>query len=78
MDILQYKTKVFSVAEFYRGAGIKQSEWSKMMMPFFTLRLVVGGVNDENRNDFVEYFKTKQWDITITLSASIKIFTQYV
>lgn len=73
MDILQYKTKVFSVAEFYRGAGIKQSEWPKMMMPFFTLRLVesrlirerdkmekeIGGVNDENRNDFVEYFKTK-------------------
>ena len=40
MDILNYKTKVFSVAEFYRGAGIKQSEWPKMMMPFFTLRLV--------------------------------------
>lgn len=73
MDILQYKTKIFSVAEFYRGAGIKQSEWPKMMMPFFTLRLVesrlirerdkmeteIGGVNDENRNDFVEYFKTK-------------------
>lgn len=73
MDILQYKTKVFSVAEFYRGAGIKQSEWPKMMMPFFTLRLVesrlirerdkmekeIGGVTDENRNDFVEYFKTK-------------------
>ena len=73
MDILNYKTKVFSVAEFYRGAGIKQSEWPKMMMPFFTLRLVesrlirerdkmeaeIGGVNDENRNDFVDYFKTK-------------------
>ncbi len=73
MDILQYKTKVFSVAEFYRGAGIKQSEWPKMMMPFFTLRLVesrlirardelekeIGGVTDENRADFVEYFKTK-------------------
>lgn len=73
MDILQYKTKVFSVAEFYRGAGIKQSEWPKMMMPFFTLRLVesrlirardeieaeIGGVTDENRDEFVEYFKTK-------------------
>lgn len=73
MDILQYKTKVFSVAEYYRGAGIKQSEWPKMMMPFFTLRLVesrlirerdkmeaeIGGVTDENRDDFVEYFKTK-------------------
>jgi len=73
MDILQYKTKVFSVAEYYRGAGIKQSEWPKMMMPFFTLRLVesrlirardeleeeIGGVTDENRADFVEYFKTK-------------------
>ena len=73
MDILNYKTKVFSVAEFYRGAGIKQSEWPKMMMPFFTLRLVesrlirerdkleeeIGGVNDENRNDFIDYFKTK-------------------
>ena len=73
MDILQYKTKVFSVAEFYRGAGIKQSEWPKMMMPFFTLRLVesrlirerdkleeeIGGVTDENRKEFVEYFKTK-------------------
>lgn len=73
MDILQYKTKVFSVAEYYRGAGIKQSEWPKMMMPFFTLRLVesrlirerdkmeaeIGGVSDENRDDFVEYFKTK-------------------
>lgn len=73
MDILQYKTKVFSVAEYYRGAGIKQSEWPKMMMPFFTLRLVesrlirerdkmeeeIGGVTDENRDDFVDYFKTK-------------------
>ena len=73
MDILQYKTKVFSVAEYYRGAGIKQSEWPKMMMPFFTLRLVesrlirerdkmeaeIGGVTDDNRDDFVDYFKTK-------------------
>lgn len=73
MDILQYKSKVFSVAEFYRGAGIKQSEWPKMMMPFFTLRLVesrlirerdkmeaeIGGVTDENRDDFVNYFKSK-------------------
>lgn len=73
MDILQYKTKIFSVAEYYRGAGIKQSEWPKLMMPFFTLRLVesrlirerdkmeieIGGINDENREDFINYFKSR-------------------
>lgn len=72
MDILQYKSDVFAVADFYRGAGIKQSEWPKLMMPFFTLRLVesrlirernkvekeVGGVTDENRDDFVAYFQS--------------------
>ena len=74
MDILQYKTKVFSVADYYRGAGIKQSEWPKLMMPFFTLRLVesrlirernqmekeIDGVTDENRDDFVAYFKSRE------------------
>lgn len=73
MDILQYVNKIWSIAEYFRGAGIKQSEWPGLMMPFFALRLVesrlireknkieeeIGGVTKENIDDFVEYFKTK-------------------
>jgi len=39
-DIMQYESKVWSTADSLIGAGIKQSDFPKFMMPFFALVLL--------------------------------------
>jgi len=39
-DILKYESKVWATAELLIGAGIKQSDFPKYMMPFFALIMV--------------------------------------
>ncbi len=39
-NILQYESKVWSTADLLIGAGIKQSDFPKYMMPFFALIMV--------------------------------------
>ena len=40
MNIMQYESKVWSTADSLIGAGIKQSDFPKFMMPFFALVLM--------------------------------------
>ncbi len=39
-NILQYESKVWATADLLRGAGIKESDFPKYMMPFFALTMV--------------------------------------
>ncbi|MDQ7046563.1 MAG: hypothetical protein Q9M39_02715 [Sulfurovum sp.] len=39
-DILKYESKVWQTADLLIGAGIKQSDFPKYMMPFFALIMV--------------------------------------
>jgi type I restriction enzyme M protein len=39
-DILKYESKVWATADLLLGAGIKQSDFPKFMMPFFALIMV--------------------------------------
>ena len=39
-NILQYESKVWQTADLLIGAGIKQSDFPKYMMPFFALIMV--------------------------------------
>ncbi len=67
-NILQYEGKVWSTADLLIGAGIKQSDFPKFMMPFFALIMVESRLvrhslqleNDFGRSDldaFIEEFK---------------------
>ena len=40
MNILQYESKIWATADLLRGCGIKESEWSSLMMPFFALAMI--------------------------------------
>ena len=57
-NILQYESKVWATADLLIGAGIKQSDFPKFMMPFFALLLVesrvVKSINEikEEQQDF--------------------------
>ena len=39
-NILQYESKVWSTADLLIGAGIKQSDFPKYMMPYFALMML--------------------------------------
>jgi len=39
-NILQYESTVWKTADYLRGAGIKESDFPKFMMPFFALIMV--------------------------------------
>ena len=39
-NILQYESKIWNTADLLRGSGIKESEWSSFMMPFFALAMI--------------------------------------
>jgi len=39
-NIMQYESQVWSTADLLLGAGIKQSDFPKFMMPFFALIMV--------------------------------------
>lgn len=65
-NILQYESKVWATADLLIGAGIKQSDFPKFMMPFFALILVESRVlrsikdikaelgEDFDKNDILE------------------------
>lgn len=40
INILKYESEVWKTADFLRGAGIKESDFPKFMMPFFALLMV--------------------------------------
>jgi len=40
VNILKYESEVWKTADFLRGAGIKESDFPKFMMPFFALLMV--------------------------------------
>lgn len=49
-DILQYEGKVWSTADLLIGAGIKQSDFPKFMMPYFALIMVESRLIREAEN----------------------------
>lgn len=40
MNILQYESKIWETADLLRGSGIKESEWTSYMMPYFALAMI--------------------------------------
>ncbi len=67
MNILKYESEVWKTADLLIGAGIKQSDFPKYMMPFFALLLVESRlireadrleteVGRDNIEDFIEIF----------------------
>lgn len=67
VNILQYEGLVWKTADLLIGAGIKQSDFPKFMMPFFALVMVESrlvreaekleqNINREDIEDFVEIF----------------------
>ncbi len=67
INILKYESEVWKTADLLIGAGIKQSDFPKYMMPFFALLMVESRlireadrlekeVGREDINDFIEMF----------------------
>jgi type I restriction enzyme M protein len=67
INILKYESEVWKTADFLRGAGIKESDFPKYMMPFFALLMVESRlireavrlekeVGRDDIEDFVEMF----------------------
>lgn len=68
MSILQYESKVWATADLLIGAGIKQSDFPKFMMPFFALMMVESRIlrasselrkEYDDLDDFIEAVKDK-------------------
>lgn len=68
INILQYEGDVWKTADFLRGAGIKESDFPKYMMPYFALIMVESRLirestkikadhSDLEMDDFIELFK---------------------
>ncbi len=69
VNILQYESKVWATADLLIGAGIKQSDFPKFMMPYFALILVESRLvryakelekeinREEDIEEFIEEFK---------------------
>ncbi|MEZ5047408.1 MAG: N-6 DNA methylase [Chitinophagaceae bacterium] len=68
INILKYEGDVWRTADFLRGAGIKESDFPKFMMPYFALIMVESRlVRESNKlkadhnnldiDDFIELFK---------------------
>lgn len=56
-NILQYESKIWNTADLLRGSGIKESEWSSFMMPFFALTMIESRLMrmlDEMKADYGE------------------------
>ena len=54
-NILQYESKIWATADLLRGAGIKQSDFPKFMMPFFAMMMVESRIlraYDEIKGDY--------------------------
>jgi type I restriction enzyme M protein len=70
VNILQYESKVWATADLLIGAGIKQSDFPKFMMPYFALIMV------ESR--LVRYAKELEKDIERTdIDTFIEEFIDY-
>lgn len=54
-NILQYESKVWQTADLLIGAGIKQSDFPKYMMPFFALVMVESRLIRESNKLLEEY-----------------------
>jgi type I restriction enzyme M protein len=54
-NILKYESKVWHTADLLIGAGIKQSDFPKYMMPFFALIMVESRLIRESRKLLKEY-----------------------
>ncbi len=61
-SILQYESKVWQTADLLIGAGIKQSDFPKYMMPFFALIMVESRLVRESRRLLEEFGKEKLED----------------
>lgn len=68
INILKYESDVWRTADFLRGAGIKESDFPKFMMPYFALIMVESRLirqrnylkeqyPDLPKEDFIELFK---------------------
>ncbi len=69
-NILKYESTIWSTADLLIGAGIKQSDFPKYMMPFFALLMVESRlirkakeleeeISKDNIDDFVEMFQNE-------------------
>ncbi|REC78140.1 N-6 DNA methylase [Chryseobacterium elymi] len=68
VNILQYESDIWKTADYLRGAGVKESDFPKYMMPFFALLMVESRLireagrlenelSREDIDDFVEVFQ---------------------
>ncbi|MCB0397805.1 MAG: N-6 DNA methylase, partial [Flavobacteriales bacterium] len=68
INILKYESDVWRTADLLIGAGIKQSDFPKYMMPYFALLMVESRlireaarleeeIGKDNIDDFVEMFQ---------------------
>src|SRR5690554_1015845 len=71
MNILKHESDIWKTADLLIGAGIKQSDFPKFMMPFFALVMVESRlireahrleqeVGKENMDDFIEMFRLEE------------------
>jgi type I restriction enzyme M protein len=67
MNILKYESDIWKTADYLRGAGIKESDFPKFMMPFFALLMVESRlireaekleklISRDNADEFIEMF----------------------
>lgn len=60
LDINQYTSKIWNTANLLIGAGIKQSEFPKLMMPFFALVLLESRIIQKMKESLKEDFDTEE------------------
>ena len=90
VNILQYESDIWKTADYLRGAGIKESDFPKYMMPFFALLMVESRLiresgrlenelSKEDINDFVEIFQLEGLgynDYVIRQNKTLKTISQ--
>ncbi|MBN8574797.1 MAG: N-6 DNA methylase [Candidatus Kapabacteria bacterium] len=71
INILKYESDIWRTADFLRGAGIKESDFPKFMMPFFALIMVESrmlrevqsleeSLGRDNEDEFIEMFTVEE------------------
>ena len=60
LDINHYTSKIWNTANLLIGAGIKQSEFPKLMMPFFALVLLESRIIQKMKEILKEDFDTEE------------------
>lgn len=71
INILKYESDIWRTADFLRGAGIKESDFPKFMMPFFALIMVESrmlrevqsleeSLGRDNEDEFIEIFTVEE------------------